>query len=40
MKNGPLFLLGLATALTVSWAGMVLGPNGQLGNSAPVNSEG
>jgi cytochrome c oxidase cbb3-type subunit II len=35
MKNGPLFLLGLATALTVSWAGIVLAPHAQLGALTP-----
>lgn len=40
MKNGPLFLLGLAAALTVSWGGMVLGPNAQLGALAPYFDEG
>ncbi|HVS51449.1 MAG TPA: cbb3-type cytochrome c oxidase subunit II [Opitutaceae bacterium] len=35
MRNGPLFLLGLFAALTLSWAGIVLGSNAQLGSLAP-----
>ncbi len=31
MKNGPIFFLGLFTALTLSWAGTVLLSNHQLG---------
>lgn len=40
MKNGTLLFLGLAAAFTVSWGGMVLGPNGQLGSLAPYFDEG
>lgn len=35
MKNGPLFFLGLFAALALSWAGIVLGSNAQLGSLAP-----
>jgi cytochrome c oxidase cbb3-type subunit 2 len=35
MKNGPLFFLGLFAALALSWAGLVLGSNAQLGGLAP-----
>jgi cytochrome c oxidase cbb3-type subunit II len=35
MKNGPLFLLGLLAALTISWAGIVLAPHAQLGSLTP-----
>lgn len=35
MRNGPLFLLGLFAALTLSWAGIVLGSNAQLGALPP-----
>lgn len=35
MKNGPLFLLGLFVALIISFAGIVLGSHGQLGQLAP-----
>jgi len=34
MKNGPLFLLGLLVALTISFGGIVLGSNAQLGRMA------
>jgi cytochrome c oxidase cbb3-type subunit 2 len=39
MRNGPLFFLGLFVALTVSWAGMVLLSNHQLGALAPYYDE-
>ena len=39
MKNGPLFFLGLFTALTVSWGGMVLLSHHQLGALAPYFDE-
>lgn len=35
MKNGPLFFLGLFAALTLSFAGIVLGSHAQLGALAP-----
>jgi cytochrome c oxidase cbb3-type subunit 2 len=35
MKNGPLFFLGLFVALVLSWAGVVLGSNAQLGSLVP-----
>jgi cytochrome c oxidase cbb3-type subunit II len=35
MKNGPIFFLGLFGSLALSWAGLVLGTNAQLGNLAP-----
>ncbi len=35
MKNGPLFVIGIFAALTVSWAGIVLGSNAQLGALTP-----
>lgn len=35
MKNAPLFLLGLLGAVTVSWAGLVLASQVQLGRLAP-----
>lgn len=35
MKNGPLFFLGLFAALALSWAGIVLGSNAQLGSLKP-----
>jgi cytochrome c oxidase cbb3-type subunit II len=31
MKNGPLFFLGVFAALALSWAGLALGTNAQLG---------
>jgi cytochrome c oxidase cbb3-type subunit 2 len=31
MKNGPLFFLGLVSAVGLSWAGIVVGTHGQLG---------
>lgn len=42
MKNGPLFLLGLFSALAISWAGIVLGSHLQLGALTPYfdDSEG
>ena len=35
MKNGPLFFIGLFAALALSYAGIVLGSNGQLGSLQP-----
>ncbi len=35
MKNNVIFFLGLFTALLISWAGIVLGSNAQLGKLAP-----
>ncbi len=35
MKNNFLFFVGLAAALGISWAGIVLGSNAQLGGLAP-----
>lgn len=35
MKNGPLIVIGLFASLTLSWAGIVLGSNAQLGNLTP-----
>lgn len=35
MKNGPLFFFGLFFALTLSWAGLTLGTNAQLGDLKP-----
>src|SRR5688572_19725963 len=35
MKNGPLLVVGLFTALTASWAGIVLSTNAQLGGLTP-----
>lgn len=35
MKNGPLFFFGLFSALTLSWAGLTLGTNAQLGDLKP-----
>ena len=35
MKNGPLFILGLFVALTISFGGMVLGSHQQLGSLTP-----
>ncbi len=35
MKNGPLFVIGIFSALTISWAGIVLGTHAQLGSLAP-----
>ena len=35
MKNNVLFFLGLALALAISWGGIVLGSNAQLGSLAP-----
>jgi cytochrome c oxidase cbb3-type subunit 2 len=39
MRNGPLFFLGLFVALTISWAGMVLSSQLQLGALAPFYDE-
>lgn len=35
MKNGPLLVIGLFAGLTISWAGIVLGTNAQLGGLVP-----
>jgi cytochrome c oxidase cbb3-type subunit 2 len=35
MKNGPIFFFGLFSSLALSWGGLVLGTNAQLGNLAP-----
>lgn len=35
MKNGPLFFFGLFFALAISWAGLALGTQAQLGGLAP-----
>jgi len=35
MKNGPLFLLGLLVAITLSWGAIVLGSHAQLGPLTP-----
>ncbi len=35
MKNGPIFFFGLLAAVGVSWGGIVLGANYQLGSLAP-----
>lgn len=35
MKNGPFFFFGLFFALGLSWAGLVLGTHGQIGDLAP-----
>jgi cytochrome c oxidase cbb3-type subunit 2 len=35
MKNGPLLLLGLFVAITLSWTGLVLGSHKQLGALTP-----
>jgi cytochrome c oxidase cbb3-type subunit 2 len=40
MKNGPLFLSGLFVALLISWAGFVLGAQGQIGSLAPYYDDG
>lgn len=42
MKNGPAFFIGLFAALTLSWGGIVLGTQAQLGHLAPYydDSEG
>lgn len=39
MKNGPLFFLGLFSALAISWGGIVLGSHAQLGGLAPYFDE-
>lgn len=39
MRNGLLFFLGLFAAILVSWAGIVLGSNAQLGHLAPYFDE-
>lgn len=39
MRNGLLFFVGLFAALVVSWAGVVLWPNYQLGRLAPLFDE-
>ena len=42
MKNNVLFFAGLFAALGISWAGIVIGSNAQLGSLAPFydDSEG
>lgn len=35
MKNGPVFFIGIFAAVTLSWAGMVLAPNAQVGALTP-----
>lgn len=40
MKNGTLFLAALFGALTLSWAGIVLGTQGQLGRLTPYYDDG
>lgn len=35
MRNGPLFFLGVFAALALSWAGLALGTNAQLGSLQP-----
>mgnify|MGYP001551088828 FL=1 len=40
MKNGPLFFLGLFAAITLSFAGIVLGSHAQLGALAPYYDDG
>jgi len=40
MKNGALLFLGLLAAVLVSWAGVVLGANGQLGHLSPYYDDG
>jgi len=39
MRNGLIFILGLIAAVGLSWAGIVLGSNGQLGGLAPFYDE-
>lgn len=39
MKNGPIFFLGLFTAIAISWAGIVLASHAQLGSLAPYFDE-
>ncbi len=39
MKNGPIFFFGLFFILALSWAGLVLGTNAQLGDLAPYYDE-
>lgn len=36
MRNGLIFFIGLFAALAISWAGVVLWPNYQLGHLAPL----
>lgn len=40
MKNGPLFLIGIFAAFTISWGAMVLGPHAQLGALTPYYDDG
>ena len=40
MKNGPLFFLGLFASLTISFGGVVLLSNAQLGGLAPFYDDG
>lgn len=39
MRNGLIFFVGLFAALAISWAGVVLWPNHQLGHLAPLFDE-
>jgi cytochrome c oxidase cbb3-type subunit 2 len=40
MKNGSLFFAGLAAVLGLSWTGIVIWPNAQLGRMAPYYDDG
>ena len=40
MKNGALLFIGMLAALLLSWAGVVVGANGQLGNLSPYYDDG
>ncbi|HUR57088.1 MAG TPA: cbb3-type cytochrome c oxidase subunit II [Opitutaceae bacterium] len=40
MRHGPLFFLGLLSALLLSWAGLVLASHAQLGALAPYFDDG
>jgi cytochrome c oxidase cbb3-type subunit 2 len=40
MKNGPLLFLGIFAALGLSWAGLALGTNAQLGGLTPYYDKG
>ena len=39
MRNGFLFFIGLFASVLLSWAGIVLGSNSQLGKLAPLYDE-
>lgn len=39
MKNGPLLVIGVFSALAVSWGGIVLGTHAQLGSLTPYYDE-